>query len=200
MNSPQHRHHGRNHHHHHHRSHPSSDKENFNSPIYEERSIPPYPSQIPQYPAYPPAIPPQKQVRPVLAYHIMPAVANGELLPSPQLVQQSSSMNIKKDLSLNSTENPLSPTVAKQHETPQPTISKTLHSSLLVPASSFEKAPPLGRNYIAKSPDNHSLHNYVAGPLTIVRKSPLRHATSGNRWYDHDYDKRVKSISTSDVV
>ena len=202
MNSPHHRHHGgggHHHHHHHHRPQPSGDKENFNHPMYEERPVPPYAPHIPQYSPYPPVIP-QQPVRPVVAYHIAPPVTNRDLLPSPQLVQRSTSMNIKKDLSTNSAENPLSPTVAQQHQTSQPASSKTIHTSLLVPASSFEKAPPLGRNYIAKSPDSRSLHNYVAGPLTIVRKSPLRHETSGNRWYDHDYDKRVKSINNNDDV
>ncbi len=187
MNSSYHKHHHHHHrhHHHHHRSQASSEKENFNLPIHEERSITPHP--------------PRKPVSSVVTYQIASSVVNRELPASPQPVHHSTSMLVKKNSSPNSMENPLSPAVVKQHQTSQPIISKTTHPPLLAPANHFEKAPPLGRNYISKSPDNHSLHNYSAGPLTIVRKSPLRHATSGNRWYDHDYDKRVNSLTTNDV-
>jgi hypothetical protein len=126
-------------------------------------------------------------------------VPNKEFIASPSSVRHSSSMIVKNTSSPTLTENPLSPVVVKQHQTPQRRMSNATQPSFLIQPNSFEKAPAIGTNYIAKPPDNHPLHSYASGPLTIVQRSPLRHITPGNRWYDHDYDKRVKLLIPNEV-
>ena len=125
-------------------------------------------------------------------------------LPPPPPIRYSPSVTIKRSPPPVVTPKPPSPVlieksppvvVVQPRQTPQPTAPP----SVLVPSNNFEKAPPMKINYIPKSPDTHSIHNYTSGPLTVVQRSSSVNVKPGNRWYDYDYDKRVKPLVVDDL-
>ena len=110
---------------------------------------------------------------------------------------------------------PLYPTHAITHETYVPVINKQISASGLVnrhqspslltfrntsssheaEAKSFSKAPIVVTNHVQKSTDDNSIHSYAPGRMSIVKRAPLQAAILGNRWYEHNYDKRIQTIN-----
>lgn len=70
---------------------------------------------------------------------------------------------------------------------------------IVIKSDEFERAPFIETNRVAKSPDKNAIYNYGPGPISIVKNSATRQGTAGNRWYDHDYDRRVKSLLATDT-
>ena len=92
-----------------------------------------------------------------------------------------------------------SPITARRVETPKLVLWNNKPSSLPVKAQDFEKAPPLVTNYISKPPDTISVHKLGPDLLTVVRRNGSPTSNSTNRWYDHQYDKRVQPLVINNV-
>lgn len=60
-------------------------------------------------------------------------------------------------------------------------------------ASTFEKAPIVTLNYVAKSSDSKSLHSYGLSTITVVRRTSSQSVETGNRWYNYDYRTNTKA-------
>ena len=43
------------------------------------------------------------------------------------------------------------------------------------------------------------MQSYGPDKLSVVRRSGLHPSAPGNRWYDHDYDKRVKPLDVNEL-
>ncbi len=133
----------------------------------------------------------QKPVSSAVMYKIASPVANNEVIASPlPSIHHSPSVSTKK---------PSFPVAGKQYQFFQPTIPERISPLLLVVSDSFERAPIMEINYVPQSPGSHSIHNYGPGTMSVVRHDSLQNTTPRNRWYDHDYDKRIKSLIINDV-
>jgi len=94
-----------------------------------------------------------------------------------------------------SVEKPLSPGVLKQQiSSPSDNTSNNISSLNTVTASSFEKAPMIHLNYVVKSSDNKSIHTYGPDNMTVMHRTSSQSVTSGNRWYDKDYNKNTSPL------
>ncbi len=162
----------------------------MNPPILTERATSPNPpSALPSFQA-------QKPVSSVVTYKLTSPFANEELKsPSPLPVRQLPSVIAKKSATTILPEKPSNPVIVNQHQSPRP---KSI-PSFFATSNNFEKAPVIEINYIPKSPSSHSIHKYGPGTMSIVRRSASQFITPGNRWYDHDYDKRIKPLTINDV-
>jgi len=116
------------------------------------------------------------------------------MTPSQPVVYHLPSVSARKSSIPISTEKPLSPV----HQSAQPMIFTSLSSPLSATSDGYEKVPIIKTNYVAKSADSHSINNYEPGTISIVKRSSLRSAAPGNRWYDHDYNKRIKPLTVND--
>ena len=56
-------------------------------------------------------------------------------------------------------------------------------------ASTFERAPKIQLNYVARPPDGNSMHIYESDHVTVVHRTTSQSMPYGNRWYDNDYNK-----------
>ncbi|CAF4062336.1 unnamed protein product [Rotaria sp. Silwood2] len=183
-NSPRHRHHhhhhtsnGHNHndhHHHHHHQHrhsssPLTENKSSNTSIVKADTTPRPLAEDP------PSLQTKKTIVPV---------ANKELITSPPVTDS---------ISVVAQRSP-TPVVVKQQ--PPPTIPMTVSPSLPVTVDNFEKAPILVTNHVLKASDKKSIHSYGTGSLSIVKRIQSQTSTSGGKWYEHDYDKRITPLTT----
>ena len=179
--SAHHRHHHRRHHH---RHEPSPTRDHGTSPppltMFEERKPTGPPVTVKRIITPTVSVPSTQQptTKPTQVLTQPPP------LPPATLIQRSPTMGIK-----------LSPTPFPQELSPSP----PQQPPIVIRSDIFERVPFIEINRVAKSVDNNAIYNYGPGPISIVKHSALRQGTAGNRWYDHDYDKRVKSIVVNDA-
>ena len=92
-------------------------------------------------------------------------------------------------------QNPSSPALLKERVSPSLYRSTLPHTTnIIVPASSFDRAPMVQLNYVAKSSDNKSMHTYGSSKITVMNRTSLGSTSYGQRWYDYDYDQNAKPL------
>ncbi|CAM4805879.1 unnamed protein product [Rotaria magnacalcarata] len=88
------------------------------------------------------------------------------------------------------------PVLVKQNP---PLVSTTVSSPVPVTRTTSELIPVLVTNHVVKSTDKKSIYNYEPGALSIVRQSRSQTPTTGSKWYEHDYEKRIKTLTNKNI-
>ncbi|CAF3337192.1 unnamed protein product [Rotaria sp. Silwood1] len=159
------------HHHHHHPPPPATENESTNPSTLKADAISSRPLA-----EDPPSLQTTSLITPVV---------NKEILTSQPVIDSTSVVAQKSS----------TPVVVKQQPLPPTTISP----SLPVTMNNFEKAPILVTNHVLKSSDKKSINSYGADTLSIVKRTQSQPSTPGSKWYEHDYDKRIKPLTTEYV-
>lgn len=118
-------------------------------------------------------------------------VPNKRRLPPPESPPL---LNTTKPLSPAPSQKPVTPVILKQDvNLPVQTEVIPMKQSATPAANTFEKAPIVTLNYVAKSTDSKSLHPYGLSTITIVRRTSSQSVQTGNRWYNYDYNTNTKA-------
>jgi hypothetical protein len=147
----------------------------------------------------PPSVQAQNPVSTVTTIKIASAVPNKEIsYPAPPIQVQNPTSAVPHKEIVSPSPAYYSPSAVANHPSPSGLVQPH-RSAIRVPnPNSFEKAPIIETNYIPKPYDDNSIQSYGPGTLSVARRTSSNPGASGHRWYDHNYDKRVKPLTAYD--